>query len=83
LSVEAFHAIVIVSSVTATMRTLVGVVGGVVSRLGPADAAGASAANTTSTTQQARLTFMFTSPRTSDFTGIRGVTASGSSCALN
>src|SRR5688500_15667825 len=65
LSVEAVQAIVIDSSVTPTTRTLVGVLGGVLSRRGvpAADADGARTANTTSTAQQARLSFMTGPPQ--------------------
>jgi hypothetical protein len=84
LSVEAFQAIVMLSSVTATTRTFVGVVGGVVSRLGPAKAVGASAADTTSTAQTTRQVLMSLPPRAlSNSCGIRGVGTNGSGGPLN
>jgi hypothetical protein len=61
LSVEAFQAIVIESSVTDTTRRFVGVEGGVRS-LAAADAAGARTANDSSTTATARLAFMTLPP---------------------
>jgi hypothetical protein len=62
LSVDLFHASVIESSVADTKRRPVGTVGGVVSRRGPACAAGAISANASSVAQQPITSFIGASP---------------------
>src|SRR5688500_10207433 len=79
MSVEAFHANVIESSVTATTRTLVGVLGGVLSRLPAAEAGCASRTNARNTTQQVRLGLITGSPPSiGTLGGIRSVAGGGS-----